>query len=150
MKPLIVSLGQRFRSDDGVGPFVLDELKNKLENFDFTENLGDIAKLLDSWEKRDLVYIVDCLFLEGEKEGKIHRFEGLKEKFLLNKSLPSSHSISLAEALELGIALNKLPKKLVVYGIVGKTFDPGLELNPLVKKAAFEVVGKIVKELSNA
>jgi len=59
----------------------------------------------------------------------------------------SSHSFGLHEAIELARALKRLPRRLILYGIEGKSFGLGGELSPDVKEAAPRVADRIVAEL---
>ena len=60
------------------------------------------------------------------------------------------HSYGLPEAIELGKALNVLPRHLIVYCIEGKGFGVGMGLSPDVERAAERVVQSIVKEVWGA
>ena len=55
----------------------------------------------------------------------------------------STHGLGLAEAIELGRALGRLPARLVVYAIEGQGYATGAPLSPPVARAAEEVVGEL-------
>ena len=44
----------------------------------------------------------------------------------------STHAFGVAEAIELARALRQLPSSLVVYGVEGTTFEPGMCLSTAV------------------
>ena len=147
MKPLIISLGHRFRSDDGAGPRVLDNLRGRLDGgADFIECPGDVMQLIDAWHSRPQVCIIDAFFSEHEAAGRIQRLDGLSDALPAPVNPASSHALNLPEAVELGRILNKLPQQLSVYAISGKCFDPGENLTPEVEQA----VGQITEVICNA
>lgn len=144
MKPLFISLGHRFRSDDGAGPRVLDKLRSRLaDGADFIECPGDVLQLLDAWQDRPQVCIIDAFFSEDEAAGNIQRLDGLSDALPSPLNPASSHAMNLPEAVELGRALNKLPQQLCVYAISGKSFIPGENLTPEVDKAIDQLAERI-------
>jgi hydrogenase maturation protease len=58
----------------------------------------------------------------------------------------STHAIGIAEAIELGRALHKLPRQLIVYGIEGRNFDAGMQLPPAVESAVEIVTHRVLEE----
>jgi hydrogenase maturation protease len=56
----------------------------------------------------------------------------------------SSHAFNLAEAIELGRALGRLPPRLVIYGIEGACFEHGAAPSAAVRTAAV-VVGERIR-----
>ena len=147
MKPLIISLGHRFRSDDGAGPRVLDKLRGRLDGgADFVECPGDVMQLLDAWQDRPQVCIIDAFFSEQEPAGNIQRLDGLSDVLPAPVNPASSHALNLPEAVELGKVLHKLPQQLCVYAISGKSFNPGADLTPEVERA----VDRVTEVICNA
>jgi Ni,Fe-hydrogenase maturation factor len=59
----------------------------------------------------------------------------------------STHVFSVAEAVELGRALNQLPPRLIVYGIEGKDFAAGVGLSAVVDRAADTVAARVLDEI---
>jgi len=82
--------------------------------------------------------------------GTIHRFDAATP-------VPSglfsytTHQFSVAEAIELARSLQQLPLRLVVYGIEGADFAPGIGLSPAVEEAvkslAAEICGYLKKQI---
>jgi hydrogenase maturation protease len=68
----------------------------------------------------------------GAPPGTIHRLDGDPPAAM---RLGSTHAIGLAEAIELGRALDRLPAHLELYGIEGAHFETGAELSPEVARA---------------
>lgn len=141
---MVIGLGQRFRSDDGVGPFVLDKIRPLLSaQADLRECASDAADLLDLWDGQPVVYLVDALSSASGTVGEIIRIDGIYEKIPVEFGASSSHALGLAEAIELGRTLKKLPQRLLIFGIVGAKFDLGNQLSPLVEHAAKAVINEL-------
>ncbi|WP_346840110.1 hydrogenase maturation protease [Microbulbifer sp. SAOS-129_SWC] len=138
---LIASLGHRFRSDDGVGPHILQLLWRRIgARADWYENTGDITGLLEVWQNRTVV-LIDALHAPGRATGSVCRLDGLQNQPSL--AAVSTHGIDLPQALELGALLNALPRSLAIYGICGENFSPGLSLSAAVQTAAQQIVAEI-------
>jgi hydrogenase maturation protease len=149
LKKLIIGIGNEFRGDDAAGLLVARKLvKLQPSGVEIIESNGDSAALLELWRGSDLVVVIDAVF-SGESPGKIHRFEPISNPIpqrLFSKS--STHDFGLVEAVELSRTLDILPKQLIVYGIVGKTFDPGAGLGEHVASAIEEIASKVLEDIS--
>lgn len=149
-RPIVIGLGQRFRSDDGVGPLVLDGLIELLgEMIEAKECLGDAAELIEIWDGKNLVYLVDAICTTPHEIGKIYRIDALKEEFPVLNRASSSHVLGLAEALQLGHILNRLPQKFIIYGVVGNDFGPGELARDEIKNSITKVIQDIAREIKN-
>lgn len=141
----VFGIGNIYRGDDGAGPFVARKLKEFATDYaNIIENCNDSLKLIDLWKDTDYVIIVDAA-CSGAKPGTIHRFDALKQPIPNNIFHLSTHSIGIAELIELSRTLNKLPKYLVIYGIEGRCFEAGIRLSLEVEKAVQEIV-RFVKQ----
>jgi hydrogenase maturation protease len=144
---LIIGIGNEFRSDDGAGIICARKLKEKLNsNTRVIENDGDGASLMESWKGFNKVILIDSVSL-GLKPGTIHKIDAAKTEFPKETSVHSSHLFSVAEAIETSRVLNKLPEKLVVYGIEGKSYELGNKTSEEVNSAIEKLVTKIQKEI---
>jgi len=141
----VIGLGQRFRSDDGAGPRVIDRLaESGLEGPEYRECQGDAAALLELFREREQVIVVDAVCSSRDVDGTIYEVDGLREDLPVEASRASSHVLGLGEALALGRVLGHMPAKLTIYGIVGSRFEPGEELGPAVNDAVEQVVESII------
>jgi hydrogenase maturation protease len=146
---LVIGIGNEFRGDDAAGLLTARRIAElKLSRIETIESGGDIAALLALWKDADLVIVIDAV-LSGEQPGKIYRFEPLSEPIpqkLFSKR--STHDFGLVEAIELSRALDTIPKKLIVYGIAGQSFEHGAGLSHEVAVAIEEIIPKIVEDIS--
>lgn len=147
--PLVIGLGNPYRTDDGIGSVVLHELRRMgVANVDLVEVAGQELSLPDLWEQRGLVIAVDAAVCgENSVPGTIHRFDALGEKLPADIFRCSTHSMGLPEAVELGRVLGKLPGRLVVYGIECREFGFGEMLSPGLDQAAVRVARMIAEDV---
>lgn len=144
----VISLGNRFRGDDSVGPYVLHRLRPHIEPaVPCIENGGDMANLLEVWKDR-YVCLVDAVADDDLTTGAILRVDGLAAEILPSLCTTSSHGINLGEALEMGRLIQALPQRLEIYGICGENFAISAGLSPAVQAAA-EIVEQEILALLN-
>lgn len=148
-KSIIVGVGHPMRSDDGLGPKAIEQIKPLLsQTIDCISILGDLSDLLDVFENYQNVYIIDAIFTQNAPAGTLHRFE--KEDIARNtKSIrTSTHSFDLCNVLELAQNLNTLPNKLIVFGIEATDFSPSNHLSIPVEQAMPKLIQLIRDELN--
>lgn len=125
-KIIIIGLGNELISDDGVGIFVLQELKSKLlsslnvsHNFVFQElSVGGLS-LLDYISGFSKCLIVDTILTRNQPPGTIYRFKQNSSDELVK--IKSSHQINLPQVIGLANLLNiEVPDEIIIYGIEGE------------------------------
>ena len=143
---LVIGIGNRYRGDDALGCLIADEIKARA-NCDVIEHDGEPASLIDCWQDRQCVILIDAVS-SGAQAGTIHRID------LHDKALPecfrsySTHAFGIAEAVELARVLGRLPPKIVFYGVEGESFAADTQLSEPLKKAAEELQRQILDEIS--
>jgi len=151
VKPLIISLGHRYRGDDGFGPRVLDLLRQRLgDRADYLESRGDSAALLSAWRGVDLAVLIDAMRAPNLADGTVVEIDGLEDDLPPAVSLTSSHSLNLAESLELGRLLGSLPRRLHIVAVAASHFQAGELLQAPVAAAVGRVAESISGLLANA
>ncbi len=144
---LVIGIGNHYRSDDAVGLIVARKLKEKnLSHVMVIEARGEGAALMEWWKDANTVIVVDAI-RSGMKPGTIHRLDAHAQAIPTTFSSYSTHSFSIADAIELARTLNRLPPCLIVYGIESKYFEPGIGLSPEVEQAAHDVVHRVAQEI---
>jgi hydrogenase maturation protease len=147
---LVIGLGNPYRHDDGAGLVVAARVRAAgLPGVVVRELEGEPVSLLDAWEGARPVYVVDAV-LSGGEPGTVYRFDaasGLPSEPLRHRG---THAFSLADAVELGRALGRLPAGLIICGIEGAEFGAGTGLSPRVAEAVGAVVTRLISELSSA
>lgn len=144
---VVIGVGNSYRGDDGVGKHIAGKLAAfNLHGVMVETQSGEGATLIDCWQFRDRVYLIDAV-APYCSPGQIHRIEAHKEPITTRLSLRSSHGFGVLDAIELSRALEKLPKELIVYGVEGVCFDEGAELSEEIEAAANLVVEQIRDEI---
>lgn len=131
--PLIIGIGNPDRGDDAAGILVTRALTGHR-----TKELPDCTTLIDVWEGERNVVVVDAM-RSGRRPGTVGRFDA-GETQLPAKSFSSTHSFGLAEAVELGRILNRLPDSLVIYGIELGHVAAGFDVSTTVERAVASIV----------
>jgi hydrogenase maturation protease len=144
---LVVGVGNPDRGDDGIGPLVVRQLLGRVPaNVALLERSGDALALIDDWEGRDAVILVDAA-APGGSPGSIHRIDLLRDALPPELSLSSTHGFGVAEAVGLADALDLLPGQVIAYAIEGANFDHGAPISPRVAAVTGEVADRVVAEL---
>jgi hydrogenase maturation protease len=139
---LVIGIGNRFRGDDGIGPAVIDSLRADPPHATLCEASGEATELIETWSSAELVLIVDCIS-SGAAPGTIHHIEANSQTLPPQILQTSTHSFGLAEAVELGRTLGRLPPLLIVYGIEGRDFGYGHTLSEPVASVVATVADRI-------
>ena len=161
-RTLIIGIGNRYRGDDALGCLLADKIKqalsneqlmnkrtNKLTNtIDIIEHDGEPAALIDCWQGYDTAILIDAVS-SGTTAGTIHHID------LQTQALPdqfrsySTHAFGIAEAVELARVLDKLPPKILFYGIEGESFAADTKLSDTLKKAATLLLQQILHTINS-
>jgi len=122
---VIIGVGNPWRGDDGAGWVAADLAAARLSpGADIVHSDGEPARLIDAWEDADLAIVVDR-----------------------PASRPTgSHALGVVDAVRLGAAVGRLPRRLVVFGIEVADTGPGRGLTPDVARAAQTVAHSIEHE----
>jgi hydrogenase maturation protease len=161
-KVVVIALGNRFRGDDGIGPIVAERLKQNAERLKkntadrsggridgctIVEGKDDAMALVSAWENAALAVVIDAA-VSGASPGTIRRLEAGAQPLSKDVARCSSHGLGLAEAVELGKALGRLPGRLVIFAVEANTFEQGAAMSPEVAAAADSVVRDVEAEVA--
>ncbi len=145
---LLIGVGNGFRRDDAAGLEVARRVRRAgLPQVAVLERDGDPASLIDAWSTADAVVVVDAVS-SGSPPGTLHRFKVGDAALPASFARPSTHAFGIAEAVELGRALGRLPDRLTVHGIEGEDFGLGEGLTDSVARAVGRLNAEIRDELS--
>jgi hydrogenase maturation protease len=130
------------RGDDAAGPELARAVAATGTGIEAIEHEREPSDLIELWRGWDDVVVVDAV--AGPRPGRIHRFEvgsdPLPAQF---GSRASTHALGLAEIVELGRALGRLPPRLAVIGIEGDRFTAGEPLSPPVEVSVRRLAAEI-------
>lgn len=139
MARLVVGIGNLMRGDDAAGLRVVQALGISET---VLEHDGEPASLIALWEDYDEVVLVDAVSAD-QPPGTVIEIDAT------HSALPaamchSTHALGPAEAVELARALGKLPTKITLLGIEGRTYSFGTGLSPEVESAVGDVVRRLL------
>jgi hydrogenase maturation protease len=146
-KVRIIGVGNADRGDDGLGLAVIAALAAAPPaGAKLATARADMLALFDAWGPTDRVFLVDAL-APGGAPGRLVRIDaGAGPVTDELGAFASTHAFNLAETIELGRVLGRLPAQLVVYGIEGVDFATGASLSPAVAKALPELLTRLQTE----
>lgn len=144
LRAAAVCLGSRHRGDDAVGPLVAERLR--AAGVDVLDCADEPTRLLDAWDGLYTVVVVDAV-VTGAAPGTIGRVETDGGSLPRDLGLASTHAVGVADVLELGRAVGKAPRRVIVLGVEGVAFGMGDELTPAVAAAVDEVAATALAEL---
>ncbi|MFH8371730.1 hydrogenase maturation protease [Streptomyces sp. NPDC018031] len=149
----VVGVGNEFRHDDGIGCIAVTRLEERARHSPLPAGTvvsrcdGDPGRLIGLWEGADLAIVIDAAHAHPGRPGKVHRVE-LADRPVGSGGATSSHSLGLGEAVELARALDRLPRRLVVYAVEGADQRMGIGLSPPVAAAVEPLVRCIEDDIA--
>lgn len=147
---LLIGLGNELRGDDAAGLLVARAARRqRAAGIGVVEREGEPIDLIGDWEWARAVVVADAVDSGGEP-GRVYRVDAATGPLPAAFAGPSTHALGLADAIELARALDRLPARLVVFGIEGGSFTAGAEPIPAVVAAADAVAAAALAELGAA
>jgi hydrogenase maturation protease len=144
---LIVGVGNPYRADDAAGLHAARRLRAICPPaVAVIEHDGEPAALLLAWQGADLVVLVDAV-AAGDPPGTVIRFQVGVDPIPPDIAHASTHLLGIGAAIALARALDRLPPRLVVYGIVGADFGWGETLSSEVESALADLVERVLAEV---
>jgi hydrogenase maturation protease len=145
---LVVGLGRRDRGDDAVGPAVAERAMELVPAGVTVVERMEPARLIEAWAGADLVVVTDAV-RSGQPPGTVHVLHACHGPLPVRTGAGGTHDLGLAEVIELGRALQRLPPELVVIGVEAQQFGLGEPMSPQVS-ACVELAAKAVAEVIRA
>lgn len=147
VKPaVLIGVGNPYRRDDGIGPALaaaIDALD--LPGVTVLTSDGEPSRLLDAWAGASLAVVVDAARPGSGKPGQIRRFAD--DCPARASGSASTHGLGIAEAIELGRALDQLPDRLMVFAVAAKDVGYGDQLSQPVQAALPDLTRQVLAEL---
>lgn len=152
--PLVIGLGSPDRGDDAVGSAVARAVATRRPEVTVLDH-EDPSALLDLWAGHSPVVVVDAV-RSGAQAGTVHWLETgpaaspVSTRAWTHSGHGGTHAVGLAEMVELGRALGRLPAHLVVVGIEAERFDYGAPLTPRVAAAVPVAAARVCGAVTTA
>lgn len=149
---LVLSLGNILRGDDGIGAAVLEQLETQAvpDHVTLIEGGTPGLETLLLWQGYERVIIVDAADMDcafGEWRCFTSDEVRLQSRDLHLRG--TLHYAGLAEALNLGEALNMLPPEIIIYGIQPRTIEWEIGLSPELTAVIPAICDNIMEMLNN-
>ena len=148
MNILVMGIGNLLLQDEGAGVRVIEALENKYvmpAGVELLDGGTSGIELLYYIEGRDVLILVDVV-RNGGNSGTLYRFEGEEVPALFQKKI-SPHQLGISDLLATAKLIDKMPEKVVLFGIEPKCIDTGLELTAEVTSSIPEIVEQIADEI---
>lgn len=134
MSALVIGLGNPDRGDDAVGVQVARRVALDRPDVRVLE-LDDPSEALDAWAAADTVVVADAVSSGGDP-GCIHVVDAVARTLPAGSwAAGGTHALGLAAVVELGRALGRLPRRLVLVGVEAGRFDHGTPMSDAVAAA---------------
>ena len=147
---VVLGIGNPDRGDDAIGLLVLDELRTRCgPDIDLSSGDGDPGWMIDAWEGRRVSVVVDAVHT-GAAPGSVTVIDASAAPLPATTRLSSSHAMGVASSVELARALGRLPDRLVVVGVEGRSFAFGSEMSPEVAAAVKPATVTVLEVLADA
>jgi hydrogenase maturation protease len=145
---VVVGVGNALRGDDAAGLLAAAGLRAlALPGVTVLDHGGEALALLDAWAGADEVIVVDAV-RTGAATGTLHRWEAGETALVPPPGASSSHALGLLEAIELGRALGRLPRKLVLWGVEARELAAGRRPSREVAAAIPRLVDAVRREIA--
>jgi hydrogenase maturation protease len=145
---VVIGVGNPVCGDDGAGIEVARRVRARGDpRLRVLELDGEPSRLIDAWAGAKRAVVVDAA-ASGSPPGTIRRIDAVAVPLPAGLRTASTHALGVADAVELARALDRLPSRLVVYGIEGERFGAGDPLSPPVDRAVDELAARILAEVS--
>jgi hydrogenase maturation protease len=135
MRRLVIGIGNPDRGDDAAGI----EVARRLRSTESSQQVNGSFELMDIWAEADEVIVVDAARC-GAPPGTIHSIMADKEPVPVGLLSTSTHSVGVAETVELARSLRRLPSRLLIYGIEVAEVGLGEGLSREVERAVEQLV----------
>jgi hydrogenase maturation protease len=143
---LVVGLGHPDRGDDGVGLAVARQAARLLGDGVTVLEQQDPAGLLDTWAGARLVVVTDAVRSGRRPPGTVQVLHACHGPLPVRTGAGGTHGFGLAEVIELGRALGRMPPELVIVGVEAQQFQLGEPLSPQVA-AAVQMAAQTVADV---
>jgi hydrogenase maturation protease len=141
----VIGVGNEYRSDDAAGLVVARRLRAR--GVEAVEQEGESVALLEAFAGCDAVVLVDAVH-SGAAPGTVHRVDASHRALPAElRGSSSTHAVGVSEAIELARALDRLPARVLVFGLEGERFEAGTGLSAAVEAAVDPLVEAILGEL---
>lgn len=158
MTPVVIGLGNELRRDDGVGPMVAAEVSRLCPTGVRVVTCPvEPTAILDAWDGAELAVIVDAVATPDAPDIQdvldaanleAGRVRSCAIADVADAGGCSSHEMSLPQIYELGLALGRVPQRVVVVVVGAADLGHGVGLSAPVAAAVPVAAAAVHAELA--
>ncbi|MFF0792309.1 hydrogenase maturation protease [Streptomyces spiralis] len=147
---VVIGVGNAFRRDDGVGPAVVEALRDHVpDDTVLAVSDGEVGRMLDLWHGADTVVVVEAVRGRPARPGRLHTLSVAQAAAQANASA-STHGLGLGECFALAEALDRVPRELVVHAMEVADVELGTGLSEPVRSALPELIDRTATTVRKA
>ena len=151
MTAMVIGVGNPFRRDDGIGQVVIERLRRHAPpgvRLALTD--GEPARLLDLWDGTEVAVVIDAVHRHDDPTpGRIHQVT-VARSVGREPAAAGSHGLGLGSAIDLALALDRMPGRLVLLAVEGGDFELGVGVSAPVAAAADRLVDLVLRAVAVA
>ncbi|MFP4202184.1 MAG: hydrogenase maturation protease [Candidatus Acetothermia bacterium] len=142
----VLGIGNTLKGDDGIGPVLVNRLKEKgiPDDVEVHEVGTSGMNILHYLKDLDSAVIVDALRSEGEPGDSIFFSPDDVEEDI---EVRSTHDANLLEAIELSATIGERPEEIVIMGIIPEDISIRDELSESLQDRLPELEEKLREEI---
>ena len=142
----IIGIGNTLRGDDGIGPYIINELKNaKLPEAVQLLDIGsDAFSVIDHLISEYPVLVIDCAQMD-KRPGEIVIFEVQEKNLSILEKAISLHGFGFADVYKMAKILND-NIQCTIIGVQPKLLRFNSDLSEEVKKSIPSIIKLVIEE----
>jgi hydrogenase maturation protease len=144
MPAVVIGIGSD-HGDDQAGWQVVRMLRDDPRFKHKAVEVGETTCLIDHLAGCEHLVVVDASS-SGAPPSTISRLTWPSAVVQLHEA-NSTHGVGVADALRLAEQLGRLPRRVVLFGVEGVSFEPASDMSPAVYRALPAVVDRVIEEL---
>jgi len=130
LKILVLGIGNLLLQDEGAGVRAVEEFERRYftpAGVELLDGGTSGIELLQYIQGRDHLILLDVV-KSGNPPGTIIRLDGEEVPALFQKKI-SPHQLGISDLLATALLIDKIPKRVVLFGIEPKSIETGLEMS---------------------
>lgn len=144
---VVIGIGNQLRRDDGIGPAVATEMQyREIPGVRVVISHGEPMELLNAWAGVRLAVVIDAVICQPCTPGQWRRIAAVELPPPTDTA--ATHGFGVAEAVELGRVLDRMPQQLIIYAVEVVDVSIGLGLSASLAATVPVLVDAVLGELS--
>jgi hydrogenase maturation protease len=148
LKILVLGIGNLLLQDEGAGVRAVEEFEKTYvlpAEVELLDGGTSGIELLQYIQGKDHLILLDVV-KSGNPPGTIIRLEGEDVPALFQKKI-SPHQLGISDLLATALLIDKMPKRVVLFGIEPKSIETGLEMSDEVGSKIGRLADMVALEL---